>query len=496
MGLLACGGKDNPGAQTPGGGTRRRRGPAPAARRAAARGRRRRRQAAGAAPRAETPARAGAGGTGGAGPIDAALDVPVTMTDAPGDPAGRHGRPRRRRYSCANLPRPADPYRLVDPFPQLPPFEQPSGAVQAPGQPQFWYVTEQGGRSSASPTGPTSPAPRWCWISTDRVDSEGDAGILAIAFHPKFAENGQMFLSYALRGRAAALAPVALHLEQRRRQLRSRQRGGADRDPPGRSGEDPPQLRHALRAGRLPVGRLRRRRLRRGQPQRGPEPGHHQRQDPAHRRRSARGRPCPTPSPPTTRSSAAPARAARSGRSASATPGAGASIPPRPGVLWVGELGSDRREELDRVVRGGNYGWNRLEGSLCLAPPCNTAGLTPPHVEYKHSEGKSITGRPGLPRPAAARAARPADLRRLRLGQRLGAAGRSLAAARGHPGHPAGAGLVRRGAGRGAVPGGLRRRPHAQGGARPRAGRPAHPAVADRLPGQAARPRRSWSPTT
>ena len=38
------------------------------------------------------------------------------------------------------------------------------------------------------------------------------------------------------------------------------------------------------------------------------------------------------------------------------------------GDLWLADVGQQLREEVDLVVRGGNYGWNRLEGSRCFAP--------------------------------------------------------------------------------------------------------------------------------
>jgi glucose/arabinose dehydrogenase len=64
------------------------------------------------------------------------------------------------------------------------------------------------------------------------------------------------------------------------------------------------------------------------------------------------------------------------------------------GQLWVGDVGQDAWEEVDRVVAGANYGWNRTEGTHCYRPAegCDTSGLTPPRVEYSHDFGCSITG--------------------------------------------------------------------------------------------------------
>src|SRR6185369_12203948 len=60
---------------------------------------------------------------------------------------------------------------------------------------------------------------------------------------------------------------------------------------------------------------------------------------------------------------------------------------------WVGDVGDDAWEEVDRIVPGGNYGWPIREGNHCLLDPaCSATGLLPPVLEYPHSEGLSITG--------------------------------------------------------------------------------------------------------
>jgi uncharacterized repeat protein (TIGR03806 family) len=68
------------------------------------------------------------------------------------------------------------------------------------------------------------------------------------------------------------------------------------------------------------------------------------------------------------------------------------------GDLWVGDVGQNRYEEVDRLQRGGNYGWNCREGTHAYtdtmpAPSCATAtGLIDPVVDYDHGVGNSITG--------------------------------------------------------------------------------------------------------
>ncbi len=63
------------------------------------------------------------------------------------------------------------------------------------------------------------------------------------------------------------------------------------------------------------------------------------------------------------------------------------SFDPEEGLLWVSDSGWLRREEINIVENGGNYGWNVVEGSLCLTPPsgCSFNGLTAPVYEYVDS---------------------------------------------------------------------------------------------------------------
>ena len=64
----------------------------------------------------------------------------------------------------------------------------------------------------------------------------------------------------------------------------------------------------------------------------------------------------------------------------------------RTGELWLADVGQSEWEEVDHIVRGGNYGWNLREGRHCYAGDCNRAGLIDPVVEYSHAEGCAITG--------------------------------------------------------------------------------------------------------
>lgn len=65
------------------------------------------------------------------------------------------------------------------------------------------------------------------------------------------------------------------------------------------------------------------------------------------------------------------------------------------GDLWAADVGQNEFEEVDRIVLGGNYGWNVREAKHCFeASSCATPsdGLVDPVVEYGRDEGVSITG--------------------------------------------------------------------------------------------------------
>jgi glucose/arabinose dehydrogenase len=69
------------------------------------------------------------------------------------------------------------------------------------------------------------------------------------------------------------------------------------------------------------------------------------------------------------------------------------------GDLYIGDVGEDQREELDVAAaandggKGVNFGWSVMEGLACArGDACDRDGFTDPVLDYAHDDGCSITG--------------------------------------------------------------------------------------------------------
>jgi glucose/arabinose dehydrogenase len=65
------------------------------------------------------------------------------------------------------------------------------------------------------------------------------------------------------------------------------------------------------------------------------------------------------------------------------------------GLLWCGDVGQELWEEVNVIEKGGNYGWSTREGAHSFGnrPPVKGVGpLLDPIWEFDHSVGESITG--------------------------------------------------------------------------------------------------------
>ncbi len=64
--------------------------------------------------------------------------------------------------------------------------------------------------------------------------------------------------------------------------------------------------------------------------------------------------------------------------------------------IYIGDVGQNEREEIsiaDVGAAGLNYGWPIMEATACFQRSgCDQTGLVLPVIEYRHSEGCSVTG--------------------------------------------------------------------------------------------------------
>lgn len=70
------------------------------------------------------------------------------------------------------------------------------------------------------------------------------------------------------------------------------------------------------------------------------------------------------------------------------------SFDPETDRIWAGDVGQNAIEEIHIIEKGGNHGWNRMEGTRCYEPSsnCEETGLVMPVTEYDHNLGISVTG--------------------------------------------------------------------------------------------------------
>jgi len=72
------------------------------------------------------------------------------------------------------------------------------------------------------------------------------------------------------------------------------------------------------------------------------------------------------------------------------------SFDPETGLLWIGDVGQNLYEEIDRIdpatQAGANLGWDIMEATHCYSTPvCDPVGV-PPVAEYRRDFGCSVTG--------------------------------------------------------------------------------------------------------
>ncbi len=280
-------------------------------------------------------------------------------------------------------------------------FASPVAMTQAPNDSTRWFVVEQRGVIDVFANDPNTMSEALFLDITDRVDdSDREAGLLGVAFHPQFPVTPEVFVSYTATGPGGGipyisrisrffsidggltLQPASEEILLTVEQDNVNHNGGDLKFGPdgflyaafgdGGGGGDP---NNNAQQSTLLLGSIVRIDVDTGTPYAIPA---------SNVFAANAGTPCPA--------------------------GAGTvdcpeifvwglrnpwrfSFDRSTGELWIGDVGQNNWEEVNRAQGGENFGWRVREGANCFNPPsgCSTA-FTDPITEYDHTVGASITG--------------------------------------------------------------------------------------------------------
>ncbi|WP_455375811.1 PQQ-dependent sugar dehydrogenase [Kaarinaea lacus] len=257
--------------------------------------------------------------------------------------------------------------------------------LQAPNDDSKWYIVEKGGRIlQVSNNGAQSST--FLDIS-ERVDSgPNEAGLLGMAFHPQYASNGSVYLSYTTSDPSltsiisrvtrsvdgSSLQADSEEILLRVSQPYSNHNGGHIAFGPdgflyigfgdGGSGGDPQG--HGQNTQTL-LGSLLRIDVNSGTPYA-----------------------IPATNPFASGEQGRPEIYAWGLRNPWRW-----SFDKTTGLLWAADVGQNSWEEVSIISAPGNYGWNGKEGTHCYeSTSCNNPAFIDPVIEYSHEDGCSITG--------------------------------------------------------------------------------------------------------
>ena len=277
-------------------------------------------------------------------------------------------------------------------------FDQPIALVRRPGDGSRWYVGEKSGRIRWFSNSPDASESRLSLDISSRVvnpETFDERGFLGIAFHPRFAENGKIYVNYVTSGPERSriseftsndggdsFDPESERILMEVNQPASNHNGGNLAFGPdgylyagfGDGGAADDYYRNGQRMSTV-LGKMIRidPDARTGRAQYGIPPDNPFADNPV-------------------------CRATIPYRSATCPEiwSVGMRNPWRwtfdreTGELWVGDVMQDNYEEINLITKGANYGWPIRQGMHCFptgSTGCRTEGLTDPVAELLRDEG-------------------------------------------------------------------------------------------------------------
>lgn len=306
------------------------------------------------------------------------------------------------RPANATCVAPARPTRnasvsVVDPFSPIPTFGAITKIIQAPGDPDRWFVLDKQGLIRVVSI--SSPGSVSDWIDLrGPVNDAGEGGLLGIAFHPNWPSTRQVFVSYTTDGAPLTSRLSRLILDD-----------ASNPSPPTEQillTVDQPFSNH--NGGEIAFGNDGHLYLSLGDGGSGGDPGNLAQDQTRLLGKMLRigvvgvSFPSPAYTIPADNPYAGNPRCGP-GTNAQPCPETFASglrnpwrfsIDPPTGDIWLGDVGQGQREEVDLVTRGGNYGWNCREGFSSYPGTGDCSGaFIDPLLDYPRANGDlSITG--------------------------------------------------------------------------------------------------------
>lgn len=343
---------------------------------------------------------AGCGGSSGSDDTPDPEPPPPQNPNPPSEEAGLDARPANTTCLAPEPPSTDSSIQLTRVFNDLS-FTRAVGLLHEPGNDARWYVIEQPGRVRVFDNAASTNLRTFIDIQARVDDGPNEAGLLAMAFHPDFANNGQVFLYY-IRDQEGA----------RSRDTLSRftsSDGGQTLDPDSEeillSLEHPFDNHYGGQLGFDEDGYLY---LSLGDGGSGGDPGNRAQTTSNVFGSLMRfdvdgGTPYAIPD-------SNPFAGNALCTNLDGTNDAGTNCPEifawglrnpwrwsfdsATGDIWLADVGQNEIEEINRVTLGGNYGWRLREGNQCYNPStnCGTAGLIDPVAVIPQPDAQSITG--------------------------------------------------------------------------------------------------------
>lgn len=343
---------------------------------------------------------AGCGGSSGSDNTSDPEPPPPQNPNPPSEESGLDARPANTTCLAPEPPSTDSSIQLTRVFNDLS-FTRAVGLLHEPGNDTRWYVIEQPGRVRVFDNAASTNLRTFIDIQARVDDGPNEAGLLAMAFHPDFANNGEVFLYY-IRDEDGARSRDTL---SRFTSSDGGQTLDANSEEILLSIEHPYDNHYGGQLGFDSDGYLY---LSLGDGGSGGDPGNRAQTTSTLFGSMLRfdvdgDAPYAIPESNPFAGNALCTNLDGANDAGTNCPEIFAwglrnpwrwSFDSATGEIWLADVGQNEVEEVNRIALGGNYGWRLREGDQCYNPStnCGTAGLIDPVAVIPQPDAQSITG--------------------------------------------------------------------------------------------------------